>query len=301
MYDWSDEKIEEYIASQGEDCNKIFYIEYSYSQIGLSEEWLKDISAKIGNKLTVRREILLQRLQGSSQSPFDREDLEYIIDISHKPIDELVILDYYKFDIYTPLQRDIPYIVGVDCSTGTNGDFNAITIIDPYTVEPVAEFKCNYVGETIYENIMKELVKILPRCVLCIERNSVGDGIIDHLMHSPIASRLYFDKNRDLMDDKMQSLQSVESMLKKEAEKKTYIGVYTTGHSREAMMAILMRHMAEFKEKFITQNITKDITNLIQKPSGKIEAASGSRIVKRLTINSFNCWEVEQPISSQDS
>ena len=48
MYDWTDEQIENYFAEQGADCNKIVYIEYQYYQIGKTEEWLRDISAKIG-------------------------------------------------------------------------------------------------------------------------------------------------------------------------------------------------------------------------------------------------------------
>ena len=62
------------------ECNRIFYIKYYYYQIGLTQEWLQEISAKIGDPLTVRREILLQRLHGSSLSPFDQEDIDEALD-----------------------------------------------------------------------------------------------------------------------------------------------------------------------------------------------------------------------------
>ena len=101
LYDKSEQEIQEFIDAQGKDCNKILYIEYSYLQIGKTEEWLQYMSSKIGDSLTVRREILLQRLHGSSLSPFDQEDIEYIVETEHKPIDELWLLDYYKFDIYS--------------------------------------------------------------------------------------------------------------------------------------------------------------------------------------------------------
>ena len=42
------------------------------------------------------------------------------------------------------------------------------------------------------------------------------------------------------------------------------------------MMAILFRRVAEFKEKFITKNITEDLTRLVRTKSGKIEAGPGS-------------------------
>ena len=99
LYDMNEEQIGKWMDAQGEDFNRIVYIEYSYKQIGKTEEWLRDISAKIGDKLTVRREILLQRLHGSSLSPFDQEDIEYIVSTKQVPIDELWLLEYYKIDI----------------------------------------------------------------------------------------------------------------------------------------------------------------------------------------------------------
>ena len=275
LYDMSMEEIEKFLESQGEDCNKILYIEYSYIQIGKTEKWLKEISAKIGDPLVVRREILLQRLHGSSASPFAQEDIEYIVETEQKPIDELWLLDYYKFDIYRKLDRSIPYIAGIDCATGTNQDNNAITLINPYTLCPDAEFECSYIGETMYENLIKELVKVLPRVVLCIERNSMGDGIIDHLLHSPIASRLYFDKSRALLGAEMKSNETVESMLKKQTQMKTYYGVYTSSTSRDTMMSILARHVNEYKEKFVTHNVIRDLSRLVRTSSGKVAAGPG--------------------------
>lgn len=276
LYDKNDDEIEEYLQSQGKDCNKILYIEYHYYQIGETEAWLQKMSAAIGDPLVVRRELLLQRLHGSSLSPFPQEDIEYIVETERKPIDELWILDYYKFDIYKKLDKRIPYLVGVDCSSGTGSDNNSITILNPYTLEPDAEFECSYIGETKYEALLIHLVKYhLPKAVLCIERNSVGDGIVDHLMNSEIRNNLYFDKNRDYLEEKMNKNESVESILKKQAKMKTYVGVWTGTQSREDMISILARHVNEYKEKFITHNIIRDLCRLIRKPTGKIEAGPG--------------------------
>jgi hypothetical protein len=276
LYDMTAEEIQMYLNSQGKDCNKILYIEYSYSQIGKTEAWLRDISAKIGDTLVVRREILLQRLHGSSLSPFDQEDIEYIVEIGKKPIDELWIMEYYKFDVYKKLNPRTPYIIGVDCSTGTNGDNNAITILNPYTLEPDAEFECSYIGETLFERLLTMLVtEILPRGVLCIERNSVGDSIIDHLMNGPARDRLYFDKAKDLVENNSTAMGTIESVLKRQASIKSYYGVYTSPKSRDDMVAILARHVNEYKDKFVTKNIIRDLSRLVRTSSGKIEAGPG--------------------------
>lgn len=277
MYDKTREEMEEYVSAG--NSNQIVYIEYQYYQIGLDRQWLEKISAKIGNVLTVRREILLQRLHGSSLSPFPQEEIEYIMDQMHQPVAELFIMKYYRFDLYVEeLDPSIPYIVGIDCSTGTDGDSNAITIINPYTVMPVAEFECSYIGETKYEKLIVELVtRHIPKAIVCIERNHVGDGIIDHLLEeSPIANRLYYDKAKDLQGEKLEEKENMsESMLKRMAKQKLFYGVFTSGSSRESMIAILSRHVSEFKQKFVTRNICRDLSRLVRTTSGKIEAGKG--------------------------
>lgn len=273
-YDDSKNEVLKYVQNNG--SNGILYIEYSYKQIGLTDEWLHKMFKMIDNPLTVKREILLQRLRGSTDSPFEQEDIEYITESMRKPIDELFILDHFRFDIYAELNRTTPYLVGIDCSTGTNGDNNAITVIDPYTEEPVAEFACPYIGETMFEKLIMELVKKhIPRAVLVIERNSVGDSIIDHLLNSPIMQNLYFDKGKDLVEANMEKNQTVTSMLKKQGEKKKFYGVYTGQESRKDMMAILFNRVAEYKEKFVTNNIIHDLAHLVQNSAGKILAGPG--------------------------
>ena len=274
MYDWTKEEMEDYAKSGG--SNQIVYIEFMYFQIGLDRVWLEDISNKSQNPLTVRREILLQRLHGSSLSPYPKEDIEYITDAMHQPIDTLYLLDYYQFYIYEKIDPNIPYIVGIDCATGTNSDNNAITCLNPYTLKPDMEFECSYIGETLFEKLIMELVTTtIPRAIVCIERNSVGDGIIDHLLNSKIAGRLYFDKDRDLVELNMKENESTTSMLKKAASMKRYYGVYTGPQSRNDMFAILSRHVAEYKNNFVTRNITRDLSRLVRKGSGKIEAGDG--------------------------
>ena len=74
----------------------------------------------------------------------------------------------------------------------------------------------------------------------------------------------------------MQENETVTSMLKKQGEEKKYYGVYTGRQSREDMMAILFRHVSEFKDNFVTKNIIEDLSRLVRTKSGKIEAGPGS-------------------------
>lgn len=274
MYDWSVEEINEYLYANQKQG--IAYIEYSYLQIGLTRAWFKQTAQKIGNDIIVRREILLQRLRGSSNSPYPREDIDHIIAAEAKPIRTVLLQKYYDLVIYEELNRNVPYIVGIDCSTGTVSDSNAMTILNPYTVRPAATFECSYVGETVFEKIIMELVKdYIPRAVLCIERNHVGDSIIDHLLHTPYAGRLYFDKYKEIAEENMKALETRESILKANAKMKTYYGVYTKDKSRDAMFKILANRIRDYQEDFVAHSIIRDIAKLVMK-NGKIQAASGA-------------------------
>lgn len=266
------------MRNQGKDCNRIVYIEYQYYQIGYSQEWLMEQAANIGNPITVRREILLQRLHGSSLSPFNQEDITYITETEQKPKYDIWLGEYYRMDIYADLDRRTPYIIGVDCSTGTGGDNNAITVIHPHTLRPVAELECNYIGETKFRMILEEFVhKYVPRAMVCIERNSVGSAIIDAILNtnSTLQNNLYFDRGRDLLNEKMREAEDVESYLRTQSKIKTYYGVYTSGASRDDMFSILARRVAEKKDDFVTHNIIRDLSRLVRKASGRVESGPG--------------------------
>ena len=186
--------------------------------------------------------------------------------------------------------------MGVDCSTGTVGDSNAITVIDPYTLYPVAEFECNYVGETLYEQILVELItRYIPRSCVCIERNSIGDAIIDFIINTnnPLAANLYYDKDKNLLEERLKEVQDNLSLLQARAKSKTYYGVYTSGQSRESMFAILAKRVSENKDDFITKNIIRDLSRLVRRPSGKIESANGStELIMRAILNLSNCGKL---------
>lgn len=271
MYDMTRQQARAYVKSHS--TNDITYIEYSYIEIGRDEAWFDNMARTIDNPLTVRREILLQRLRGSDKSPYNREDIEYIID-HIRPIRSTLEIGQATFDVYDDIDRNLPYIVGVDVSTGTTKDNNAITVINPYTELPVMEFSSPYIGETDYEDILIRFVRDhFPNAILAIERNSVGDGIIDHLLHSPIAHRLYFDKAKDLHEERLKEATTTESILKMKALRKSFYGVYT-GSNRDDMFAILANRISRYKDSFVTKNISEDIARL-EKKGQRIEAKQG--------------------------
>ena len=257
--------------------NSVVYIEYQYKQLGKDEEWFQKICKFLDNNRTkIKREVFLQRIRGNSNSPFEQADLEAINDLKGTAIEDILIYKIFPITVYTKLDPTIPYIVGVDVATGSGADNTAVTIFNPYTQKPVAEFKSAIAGiENIKRFLFTLIKKFIPNGILCIERNSIGEAVIDGLKNTAVGHRLYFDNNKYFIpsaDDKLDE----KGFLEVEAKNRKSYGVYTSTKTRGIMFDILMRHVAEFKDRFIGNNLIDDLNNLVRRTNGSIAAASGA-------------------------
>jgi hypothetical protein len=273
MYDWPRDDIDDYIKKNA--GNGIVYIEYHYQQLGDDEEWFtRTCQTLLNNPVKIKREIFLQRMRGSSDSPFEPEELDAIQEFKGKVKEEIFINKLYKLDVYDDIVRDRVYIVGVDCAQGLGEDSTALTVLDPYTVKPIAEFKSPYIGIADASKFLETLIrKYLPRSILVVERNNVGEAIMDNLRQTPIRNSIYFDNSREFIghDDHLDN----HGFLKRQAAARKMYGVYTSKKSREIMMTILEAHVRDHKQQFVTENIINDLLSLVRKKSGRIEHAVG--------------------------
>lgn len=281
-YRWSESFYDENIDDVKEKIlrnsgNGIVYIEYQYPQLGKDEEWFKKTCQTVlNNPLKIKREIFLQRMRGSSQSPFEPEVLEAINELKGKIKEEFYINKLYRLDVYEPIRRDRVYLVGVDVSNGYGEDNSAVTIIDPYSLKPVAEFASPYISVSALSKFLISLVKKhVPRAILAIERNANGEAVMDLIRNSEIRHTLYFDNTKDLVGGGIDDKVDTQGFLKREAARRKLYGVWTGGKSRETMFSILDAHVNDFKDKFITNNIINDLYQLVRTKRGRIEAGSG--------------------------
>lgn len=274
MYDMSPDELNAYVNASS--AIGMVEIEYQYYQLGKDNAWFEMMCKQVGNdKIKIKRELLLYRIRGSSDSPFDPEALDTINGLRKDPIRSIIIDKLFNLDIYEELDPLVPYIVGMDCATGKAGDNNAITIIDPYTVKPVAEFKSPYQGAVETCKFVRAVRKMIPRCILCIENNSIGTSIIDILKQTECYPNLYYDNEKFIIGNPDERLDA-KGFLVREAMNRKCFGVATTTSSREVMMSILQRYVDEYKDRFVTNNIILDLNNLVKSASGKIQAASGT-------------------------
>jgi hypothetical protein len=147
--------------------------------------------------------------------------------------------------------------------------------MDPYTEKPVAEFKSPFIGTEDTKKFLYILVKKhIPRAILCIERNHVGAAIIEGMKDMGLLANLYFDHTKQLVGNIDDGIDD-SGFLKQQAFNRRLFGVYTEKASRDIMINILFRRVAEAKNKFICANIISDLLHLVKNKKGKIEAIAG--------------------------
>ena len=276
--------------NKSRDVMDVFYMEYHYWQVRKDYAWVKDQYKLSGDKRAVKREILMQRLRGSSTSPIDPEDLEYLIANMKKSDRDLIINGKWRFLLYDhgqgmrfglpkELDETIPYIVGVDPAGGGGGDNIAITIVNPYNLQVAAEFKNPYIGLTPLVNLLVTLIEdYIPRAVITIEKNSMGTYLIQALVdHTSIKDNLYWSEkeaNKQIQD--MASESPADNELRELAMQYKKYGTYNSGPVRKAMFEILFRHIKECREILNTEYLVDDICKLDRNPNtGKIAALKG--------------------------
>jgi hypothetical protein len=297
IYDMTDEQIAEYKSAFKDEYHNspeqhtrevidVFYIEYQYFQVRKTYQWVMEQYALSGDKMAIRREILLQRLRGSDKSPIDPEDLEYLIANMAKSTDDIIINNKWLFKLYEHGQgltngikkafdEKIPYIVGIDPSAGGGGDNFAIEIVNPYNLKIAAEFKSPYLTAIQACKLLISLVEnYIPRAVLIPEKNSMGIYLIQMICETSIKGNLYWSEKGQELEEMVSENANDAELQKLSVQYKKY-GTYLTKKIRDAMFELLFTHVRECKDILNTEYLVEDICKLQKSSTGKIAALDG--------------------------
>jgi hypothetical protein len=294
IYDMSDAEIEDYISAyrdeyhqddttdKSREVTRIFYIEYQYWQLRKTHKWVEEQYNLSGDKMAIRREILMQRLRGSTDSPIEPEDLEFLISHMQKSTTDIILNKKWRMLTYPHeqntkllLDSNIPYLIGVDPSGGGGGDNTSITIVNPYNLQIAAEFKSPYISGTELLRVLIDLIiNYIPKGVLIPERNSMGIYLIHAICESSIKDNLYWSDSLQQLEDMANESESDYELKKLSQQYKKY-GTYTSKKVRDAMFELLFNHIKECKQILNTEYLVDDMCKLIRTSTGKIQAAKG--------------------------
>jgi len=297
MYDLTEEEIE-YMKDPAYDPNNpdkvpvtMLYIEFDYIQLRKDINYLRAQYFEALQKSTLgeyRRGVLLQRFRGENGAFFNQADLDYIQMHMRQPDYHIDILGKYKLNIYkhqirvpdltsnTPyFDMSIPYLIGIDCATGKDGDNTAFCILHPYTLEVVGELISPLMGGLDLMRTVTVLAKMLPRALFCIESNMTGVDVIDFVQESQLENRVYHGKQATELTKNVISPNDVQASLQQKATAKKYFGTYVGTKTRKMMFNILRDTVKDYRHLIYTQQLVHDIVNLVQQKNGNMAATSG--------------------------
>lgn len=255
---------------------RVVYIEYDYKQLGLDESWFIDAVSNVGGDPDkVRREILLQRFSGNSNSPFTVDEIEDLEVSQKKPIAVKKLNRIYEILFYEKPKKGRLYFFGIDPSDGTGSDNYAITVLDPYELTVVAEFRSPYMTVDGCVDLVTWMHKnYFDNILLIIERNRNGGAVVERFKNSPLRHMVYSspkaNADQSLVSDKLDE----NGFIKEEFVRNKFYGNNTTTQTRKLMMNLLL-DMVHFSRHLVnTQYIVDDIKKLVIK-NDKIQAAQG--------------------------
>jgi hypothetical protein len=169
--------------------------------------------------------------------------------------------------------------LSIDPATGigVGSDNTAMNIIDPYTLTSIGILVTPYADAVETSEVIVEIVtKFIPKCMVVIERNSLGSGVIAIIARTPIASNMYYDSTKTLETNTDEKL-TKKGYLDVSPSLRRYWGVTTVNKNREIMTNEMLTHyVRNFKNRFIAPELIEDLNNLCVKSGGRIEARKGT-------------------------
>ena len=245
------------------------YIKFTYQQLGKDEQWFKETVVNMKKKWDdIRREVLLEWSNSSSNSPFTKQDLDTVKSLVREPIRQMMV-NGYIFDVYKDLDLRYPPIIGVDVSGGYKRDASAIVIIDSVTTEVSAVLNCNYISTMDLAKVIYQLVtNYMPNAIVNIERNGgFGASVLSKLVKTSIKKNLYFEIKDKIVEERIERSMR---MVKQTQRVKVY-GLDSTKAVRDNLIEILRERMELHKDKFISPYISEELQTLEVKRNGKVE------------------------------
>lgn len=274
FYDMSVEEITTYIRENSE--NDYIFIQYYWWEIGRSKEWYEEQKRGLnGNTLLIRRELDLEWTLASDVAPFTEDQLEDLRTQIKPVTGEITINKLYKVYFHEDIDFKKSYMITVDTAGGLGRDFSAVCIIDPLTGKPVGHFMNSKItAPALLDFIVVLMTKYFVNSFVVVERNIYGLPLIQFLLKSPVASRVYYEERSE--ETKAEKTMKKMGARRSISSKKRVYGLDTTKETRPIMVnEILFSIVIERPELITDRVIFEQITTLERKSDIRIEHADG--------------------------
>lgn len=167
------------------DKNSFIKIKYHWSEDPTKDEdWYVEQKRELNfDTRSINQELDLKFI-GSTSCIFDDDLLSNLQ--SRKPKELIKLGHYSTLKLFSYLDPNEYYIIGVDTAKSLTGDYCAIEVFEYNSFKQVAEFFNRTGSLTKFTEIIVQVVKYIAertnnRFVLAIENNSIGTAIIENL------------------------------------------------------------------------------------------------------------------------
>lgn len=184
---------------------------------------------------------------------FEAETVEKIQANCVKPKEVLKLFNGEAWKFFDPVPGS-QYIMGVDTAPEHGSDKSAITIWNYETLEQIWEYQ----GKLKVHDFIKVVKAAATQYpgVIVVESNSYGNQVVEALDRSEFGHMLYKEKR------------GVNTFVP---------GLSTNSKTRPLMIDALYSYMTQYPESVRSERLALELTGLVSKSSGKVEADSGCR------------------------
>lgn len=244
---------ERYLKSiSNDDIFKPFVIHWKMiPELANDPDWYNTQCALFDyDKKRIAQELELKFLP-TEGSFFEADTVEAMQNACVEPIEKIKIYNGEVWKFAQPVKGKY-YIVGVDTAPEHGTDKSAISVFDYETLEQVWEYqgKCKVLD---FVKVCKVAATEFPGLIV-VESNSYGNQVVEHLNQSEYSHMLYKEKRG----------------------KNTYVpGLSTNAKTRPLMIDALYSYFTQFPESIKSQRLALELTGLVSKSSGKVEADTG--------------------------
>ena len=181
---------------------------------------------------------------GTGDTFVEGEVLKQLLDNKN---DEYYIKYNNKMRVWEDPKPYYEYVMGVDVALGRGRDYSAFHIINRYNGEQVAEFYSNRTPINEFAEIVSKEGSLYNIAHVIVERNSIGNNLVDELFRILEYENLWMDDHGDF-------------------------GIQITTKNREIMLTQLEEFIRTNKLKINSKRTIKELLTFVIKESGKIEA-----------------------------
>ena len=182
---------------------------------------------------------------------------------------EEVNADYWirynnKMRVWSDPTPEHEYIIGVDVSLGRDRDYSAFHIFNSYTGEQVAEFYSNKTPINELAQIIANEANLYNNALVIIERNTIGNNLIDWMFNVLEYDNLLIDDKNDF-------------------------GLQVTTRNREELLARMEEYIRNNVIKINSKRTLDELLTFIIDENGKITAYEGKNddLIMSLSIAVF--------------